>query len=140
MSRLVWILLLGVAVGCGAPATDGPVATGAPAGGAEGVGFTVTPVAFNTAGAPTVELDAPGMHCGACAANICKALKEQPGVVDVKADADTKVVTVAIDDAAFETDAAITAIAEAGFGEATVHETASPVEDDAATEATGESS
>lgn len=140
MSRFIWMMTLAVAVGCGAPASDTvPVAeSGQEAAHAEG--FVMTAAEFNVAGAPVVELDAPGMHCEACAANICKAIKDKPGVVDVKANAETKVVSVAVSDTEFETDFVIEAIAEAGFGEATVLEATPPVEDDTATEETGEPS
>lgn len=112
MSRFFYgILLAAASIGCGTPVNDTGVAASA-----------ATPVEFNVTGAPVVELEAPGMDCEACAARICKVVKANPGVVDVKADAVTKVVSVAVSEAEFESDSAIEAIAEAGFGEATLVE------------------
>lgn len=90
------------------------------------VSAEVTQVVFNEAGAPVVEIEAPGMHCENCAASIVEALREKPGVVDVKADAKTKLVSVAVEEADFKADDAIAAISEAGFGEATMVEDVAP--------------
>lgn len=121
MIRKTWMIALLAAVGCGTPASD----------------TTTTLVAFNPDGAPVAEFEAPGMHCQMCAASIVKVLKEKPGVIDVKADAATKIVSVAYADDEFESDFAIEAVAEAGFGEATPVEAAS-AEETPAEEATVE--
>ncbi|TWT94064.1 Heavy-metal-associated domain protein [Botrimarina colliarenosi] len=115
---LAWLLV--AASGCGTATTPTASSTDAVE--------TATPVAFNVADAPVVEFEAPGMHCEACAATIVETLREKPGVIDVKADAETKIVTVAVEEPAFEADAAIAAIADAGFGEATLVEEVEPVE------------
>ncbi|MEO1497916.1 MAG: heavy-metal-associated domain-containing protein [Planctomycetota bacterium] len=101
---------------------------------AESTVVKVTPAEFNADGAPTVEIDV-NMHCGACAANVCKALKEQPGIVDVKADAETDVATVAIDEASFDGEATLAALAEANFADAVIKAAESA---EAAVEATDE--
>lgn len=132
MSRFFGILLVAAAIGCGTPAYDtGVVASSEAIDESVTVDVEVTPVEFNLTGAPVVELDAPGMHCEVCAASIVKAIKSKPGVVDVKADAETKVVSVAVSETEFESDFAIEAIAEAGFGEATLIDTVEPIEDEA---------
>lgn len=78
-----------------------------------------TLVSFNAADNAVVEFKAPGMHCKMCAAEVVKALKETKGVVDVKADPETKVVEVAIDEAEFDRNDAVAAINSTGFGEST---------------------
>lgn len=102
MKRFLPLLLL-AAVGCGTPAAPS---------------VETTAVAFNPEGAPVVEFEAPGLHCENCAASLRKSLDDLAGVVDVKADADTKSVKVAINEAEFDRDAAVAAIAESGFGAA----------------------
>ena len=48
-------------------------------------------------------------------------MKDQPGVVDVKADAETKLVSLAVEaKTEFDAEAAVAAIDEAGFGEASL--------------------
>lgn len=115
--HLVWLLL--AAAGCGAPATSTT---------ASDTDDPTTPVVFNAGGAPVVEFEAPVMHCEACAATIVQALRDKPGVVDAKADAESKIVTVAIEESSFDPETAIAAIADAGFGEATLVEEVAPVE------------
>ena len=138
MIRKTWMIALVAAVGCGAPATDTSViADEAPAGSDSKGEVTATLVAFNPDGAPVAEFEAPGMHCQMCAAKIVQVMKEKPGVIDVKADAATKIVTVAYADDQFESDFALEAVAEAGFGEATPVESA-PAEETPAEEPTVE--
>jgi copper chaperone CopZ len=87
-------------------------------------------VVFNAAGAPVVEFEAPVMHCEACAATIVETLRDKPGVVDAKADPVSKIVTVAIKEESFEPETVITAIDDAGFGEATLVEEVAPIEEE----------
>lgn len=137
MSRFVWMLMLAAATGCGTPTVEEMVLSSAEE--ETGTAIEVTPVEFNVTGAPVLELEAPGMHCEACAASIVQAIKEKPGVLDAKANAATKVVTVAIKDDEFESDFAIEAVAEAGFGEATLIDTVAPIKDEVPAEPTEES-
>jgi copper chaperone CopZ len=119
-----------MALGCGeAPVSNGPSTAAI-------VGSSVEPVAFNTAGAPTVEFDVPGMHCEhMCAPKVRETLAAQPGVVDVKVDIDTKVVTVAVESDKFDAEKAIAALVEADFEDTTLHaEAADPKTDEPATE------
>lgn len=144
MLRKSWLLIVVAAVGCGtAPtgdsatpaasttaamtpdgATAPAVSSPKPAADAtapddtEETDVTVTQVAFNANGAPVVEFKAPGMHCEFCAATIVGVLQDKPGVVDVMADAETKVVTVAIKEGDFESETIVAAIADAGFANA----------------------
>lgn len=138
--RLIPMLLAVALVGCDAPNSEPvvPVDDTAPAdenmekpvGDAiDEKDVSVTPASFNLQDAPVVEYKAPEMHCVVCAASIVKAMKEKPGVVDVKADPETKIVSVAIDKSKFESNSAIDAVAEAGFGEATPLEDKLPVAD-----------
>ncbi|MEQ8849585.1 heavy-metal-associated domain-containing protein [Botrimarina sp.] len=79
---------------------------------------TVSYTAGEAAGdGSVVELKAPGMHCEMCAASVVKALDGKPGVVEVKADPSTKLVSLTVDRSQFDRDAAIEAINETGFGE-----------------------
>lgn len=110
---LPWLLVL--LAGCGSATTTRSASES-------------TPVVFNAVGAPVVEFEAPAMHCESCAATVVAALREKPGVVDVKADSGTGIVSVAVEEAAFTPDTAIAAIADAGFGEATLVEEAAPTE------------
>ncbi|QDT68445.1 Heavy-metal-associated domain protein [Planctomycetes bacterium MalM25] len=134
MNGKLWMVVLVAMVGCGAPASDTstPAEDAAPAGsdskpaGEASVGEVgATLVSFNPDGAPVAEFEAPGMHCEMCAAKIVQVMKEKPGVVDVKADAGTKILSVAYSDDEFESDFAIEAVSEAGFGKATPVEGAS---------------
>ncbi len=120
MRRFSLLLVSLIAVGCGSPAAD--VAPTAEAPAPKAAEAEVTAVAFNVDDSPVVEFETPGMHCSACAANIVKALRDKPGIVDVKANAETKIVTVAVDESEFTPETAIKAVEEAGFGEATLVE------------------
>lgn len=111
--RLAITLAVAVsAVGCGDASTSPTEATAA-----KSTVIEVTPAAFNIDGAPTVEIGVD-MHCGGCAAGVCKTLKEQPGVVDAKADADTDIATIAIDKSTFDAEATLAALAEANYSDA----------------------
>ncbi len=71
-----------------------------------------TSVGFNVGGNPTVQFASEGLHCEMCDASACETLAEVPGVIDILADHKTNTITVAIDDATFENDAALTALHE----------------------------
>ena len=76
----------------------------------------VTPVRFNTSGAPTVEFSVPDMMCPeSCAVTAREILESQPGVREVLVDFETKSATVAIDEEEFQVDAALEAFADRGF-------------------------
>ncbi len=68
-----------------------------------------TPVVFNAAGAPTVDIEIPGMDCGGC----CGAyFAEIEGVKECQFDAATKVATLAIDEESFDEAAVMTKLQE----------------------------
>lgn len=74
---------------------------------------------FNAESAPTVEIDVPGLHCEHCSATACEMLCDLPGVVDVKADPESKKVIIAEHEGEFDSEAARSALEEQ-FGEATI--------------------
>ncbi|WP_425397640.1 heavy-metal-associated domain-containing protein [Aeoliella sp.] len=78
-------------------------------------------VAFNEDDNPTIEFNVPGLHCEHCAASACELVKAIDGVVDVQANAETKLVTVAVKDKDFDSDKA-RKVLEEQFGEATLVE------------------
>lgn len=77
----------------------------------------VTATSFNTAGAPTVEFNAPDMMCPeGCGAKVKEILSGQPGAKEVIVNFDAKTATVAVDkDSKFDADAAVAALADHGF-------------------------
>lgn len=82
---------------------------------------TATTVAFNPAGAPTVEFSVPDMMCeGSCVPEVRKVLAGQPGVVDVKVELATKTATVAVDKAKFDATAAVAALVDMQFKNTTL--------------------
>lgn len=107
MTRIATYMLVGVLViaGCNRQAAISPGAT-----------ESTTQVAFNLAGAPTVEFSVPDMMCAeSCAVKTKEILSEQPGAKEVVVDFDSKTATVAIDEGAFDADAAIAALVDHGF-------------------------
>lgn len=77
---------------------------------------SVTVVAFNVDGAPTVAFDVPDMMCPqSCAVKVHEILSEQPGVKDAVVDFDARMATVAIEPGKFDADAAIAALVDHGF-------------------------
>jgi copper chaperone CopZ len=82
---------------------------------------SATPVAFNVAGAPTVEFSAPDMMCPeSCAVKVKEILSEQPGAKEVVVDFDSKTATVAVEEGKFDADAAIAALVDHGFDHSTL--------------------
>lgn len=89
----------------------------------------VTEIAFNAVGAPTIDISVPGMMCPhGCAPKVHEALAGQPGVLDVKVVYETKTATVAVEEGAFDANAAIAILEdEYGFtGSSLVETTAKP--------------
>jgi copper chaperone CopZ len=73
------------------------------------------PVAFNTAGAPTVQFSVPDMVCESCSAAVHETLAKQPGAKEVVVDLEEKVATVAIDKVSFDEEAAVAALLDKQF-------------------------
>jgi copper chaperone CopZ len=73
--------------------------------------------AFNVAGAPTVEFNAPDMMCPeGCGEKVKEILAEQPGAKEVLVDFDHKVAKVAVEDPSkFDANAAVAALVDHGF-------------------------
>ncbi|MEM6329746.1 MAG: heavy metal-associated domain-containing protein [Planctomycetota bacterium] len=105
----------GVLAGCG----KAPVANEAPAF-EPGDEAEVTLANFNPDGLPTVSIEVPSIHCKRCAASVEECLVGQPGVEQVVVDVEAKTAMLAIDQASFDTDAAIAALAEAKWSDAAV--------------------
>jgi copper chaperone CopZ len=81
-----------------------------------------TPVAFNLAGAPTVEFNAPDMMCpDGCGEKVKEVLLSQPGAKEVLVEFDAKKVKVAIDDTGkFDAKAAVAALVDHGFANSSI--------------------
>lgn len=77
----------------------------------------ITPVAFNLEGAPTAEFHVPDMMCEkSCVPAVKKIFVAQSGVKDVQIDFSTRMVTVAVDEADFNSEAAVAALVDYQFG------------------------
>src|SRR5436190_20543099 len=77
---------------------------------------STTPVAFNTAGAPTIQFDVPDMMCPeGCGEKVKEILSGQPGAKDVLVEFETKTVTVAVDKDKFDSQKAIAALRDHQF-------------------------
>lgn len=63
----------------------------------------------------TITLDVPGMTCKFCPITIRKALKKVPGVIDAKADYDSKTATVTFHPDKTTVEALTRATANAGY-------------------------
>jgi copper chaperone CopZ len=76
-----------------------------------------TPIAFNTAGAPTIEFSAPDMMCPeGCGTKVKEILSGQPGAQEVVIDFDAKTAKVAVEkDGKFDANAAVAALVDHGF-------------------------
>ncbi|MEX2091851.1 MAG: heavy-metal-associated domain-containing protein [Pirellulales bacterium] len=80
-----------------------------------------TAVAFNVAGAPTVEFNVPDMMCPeGCGAKTKEILSEQPGAKEVVINFDAKTATVAVEKDKFDANAAIAALVDYGFENSTL--------------------
>ena len=98
-----------------------------------------TPAVFNAAGAPTVQFSVPDMVCESCSAAVHETLAAQPGAKEVAIDLEEKVATVAIDQAAFEQEAALAALLDKQFSNAKLLEpSANPTEADASVKTSAE--
>lgn len=73
------------------------------------------PVAFNTAGAPTVKFSVPDMVCESCSAAVHETLAKQPGAQEVTVDLESKVATVAVNGDSFDEEAAVEALLDKQF-------------------------
>jgi copper chaperone CopZ len=80
------------------------------------------PAAFNTAGAPTVQFSVPDMVCESCSEAVHSTLATQPGAKEVVVDLEKKVATVAVDEAAFNEEAAVAALLDKQFTKAKLME------------------
>lgn len=110
MNRLGILITLALVVGC---AEQGRVSTVSDA--------ETTTVAFNVAGAPTVEFNVPDMMCPeGCGAKTKEILSEQPGAKEVVINFEAKTATVAIEEGKFDEDAAIAALVDHGFESSTL--------------------
>lgn len=106
LNHALTCLFLGLLVGCGSDISTSLVAT---------------PVAFNTAGAPTVEFNVPDMMCPeGCGEKTKEILSEQPGAKEVVINFEAKTATVAIEDGKFDEEAAIAALVDHGFEHSTL--------------------
>lgn len=111
-TRLVIVLLLATVVGC----AESNVAT------TDVTKPEATAVAFNTAGAPTVQFEVPDMMCKeSCAKAVRETLAAQPGAMEVVVDFPKKIATVAIDEKAFSSDDALAALLDKQFTEAKLY-------------------
>ena len=82
---------------------------------------SVTTVAFNPAGAPTVEFSVPDMMCPeSCAVKTKEILAEQPGATDVRIDFEAKSATVAVEEGKFDAERALAALVDHGFDHSTL--------------------
>lgn len=82
----------------------------------QSVSESMTPIAFNAAGAPTVEFSVPDMMCPeGCAVKTKEILSEQPGAKEVIVDFEAKTAIVAIEEGKFDSKDAIAALVDHGF-------------------------
>src|SRR4051812_19398274 len=110
MKRLMFIAIaLLFVVGCSQKSGEPSVSTST----------AVTPVAFNSGGAPTVQFTVPDMMCPeGCGAKVKEILSEQPGAKDVLVEFESKSVTVAVDKDKFDPKQAIAALKDHQFSHA----------------------
>jgi copper chaperone CopZ len=88
----------------------------------------LTPVVFNTAGAPTIEFSAPDMMCpDGCGEKVKEILSGQPGAKEVMIDFDNKKAIVAVEAAdKFDANVALAALVDHGFKNSSLKAEASP--------------
>ena len=116
---LVGLSVVLVTLGCGEQPSP-PASVEAPS---QSVEAEVTQAAFNVDGSPTVELHVPGMMCPhGCAPKVREVLASQSGAKGVKVDFSTKTAVVAVDDAEFDPEQALAALADYGFEDSAVVE------------------
>src|SRR3954466_8931130 len=110
MTRLMLIVLtLGLVAGCSQQSAKQ----------SDSASAAVTPVAFNSGGAPTVQFTVPDMMCPeGCGAKVKEILSEQPGAKDVLVEFESKSVTVAVDKDKFDPKQAIAALKDHQFSHA----------------------
>ena len=83
---------------------------------------STTAIAFNTDGAPTVTFEVPDMMCEySCVDAVKTALVEQPGVKEVKVDFDAKQALVVVDEATFDSEAALASLVDYQFTNSKLH-------------------
>ncbi|TWU21915.1 heavy-metal-associated domain-containing protein [Bythopirellula polymerisocia] len=103
-------IILGAVVGCQKAADTAADST-----------VAASPAVFNAAGAPIVQFKVPDMMCEeSCAKAVHDTLAAQPGAVDVKVDFPNRLATVAIDEQKFDSEAALAALLDKQFAEATL--------------------
>jgi copper chaperone CopZ len=106
LSCVLTCIFLGMSAGCGSDVSMSPAATA---------------VAFNTAGAPTVEFSVPDMMCPeGCGEKTKEILSGLPGAKEVVINFDAKTATVAVEEGKFDSDAAIAALVDHGFDHSTL--------------------
>jgi copper chaperone CopZ len=77
---------------------------------------SVTPVAFNSSGAPTVQFTVPDMMCPeGCGEKVKEILSQQPGTKDVLVDFLNKTAIVAVDKEKFDATQAVAALKDHQF-------------------------
>ena len=72
-------------------------------------------LAVNASGAQTVTLDVEGMHCASCPLTVKVVLKKQPGVDEVKMDAEKHTAEVKFDPAKVSPEKLAQVVTEAGY-------------------------
>src|SRR5690349_6194771 len=93
----------------------------------------VKPVVFNTAGAPTVQINAPDMMCpDGCGVKVKEILSEMPGAKEVVVDFDGKMATVAYEEGKFDSNAAVAALVDHGFAHSSLKCEVPPVDSSSA--------
>ncbi len=112
MKRFAYLALLLLVAGCGQPRLET----------ASTADDDTTTVAFNLAGAPTVEFSMPDMMCPeGCGAKTKEILSEQPGAKEVVIDFEAKLAIVAVEEELFDAEAAIEALVDHGFENSSLH-------------------
>src|SRR4051812_41744276 len=116
MKRLMFIAIaLLFVVGCSQKSAEPSVSTST----------SVTPVAFNSGSAPTVQFTVPDMMCPeGCGAKVKEILSQQPGAKDVLVDFDSKTATVAVDKDKFDSKQAIAALVDHQFSHTALKDSA----------------
>jgi copper chaperone CopZ len=108
MSKICLAIVLVILVGCGDAGTSTVTSETEP-----------TKAAFNVAGAPTVQFEVPDMMCEeSCAKAVRETLAAQPGAKEVVVDFPKRLATVAIDEKAFDSEAALAALLDKQFSQA----------------------